>query len=356
MKTILITGATGFVGSALTANLLARSVQVIALVRNDPNGERTRAAIRSAAGGFGLDFVESLIERNLSVVESDEHNPCRNLMPHDLAEISEVWHAAAEMSFSVDRLVESLRANVNTTVALYQCIAKFATKCKRFYYVSTAYVAAIEGGKASETLNFASDCMNPYLLSKRCAEQSLALLSASGVLPVTIFRPTGIVGHETTGWAKSDFGFYMFVKIIKALQQAGVQTIRFPLNDSTRPDFIPVNRLVDQAIVLSERQGASRMLEIFNCSNGLGKTTSEVVSFIGRFLGVAVSYGTPETILEQEMARAFENLAPLFETEWQFERSCLDQALGHAYECSPPMGDLVMERLLNWTTAATTIN
>ncbi len=346
MKTILITGATGFVGSALAANLLTRSVQVIALVRNDPNGERTRTAIRAAAKGFGLDFAESLIEGNVRVVESDEHNPYLNLTPHYLAEISEVWHVAAEMSFSIDRLVESLRTNASTTIALYQCIAKFATKCKRFYYVSTAYVAGISGGKALETLNFTSDCINPYQLSKRCAEQSLALLSANGVLPVTIFRPTVIVGHEKTGWVKSDFGFYMFVKIIKTLQEAGVQTIRLPLNYSARLDFIPVNRLVDQAIALSERQGVSRMFEIFHCSNGLGKSTAEIVSFIGRFFGVMVSYGSPETILEQQVAKAFENIAPHLEIEWQFDRSCLDQALDHAYECSP-VGDLIMERLLN---------
>ncbi len=346
MKTILITGATGFVGSALAANLLARSVQVIALVRNDPNGERTRAAIRSAAEGFGLDFAESLLERNLRVLESDEDTPCRNLTPDYLAEISEVWHVAAEMSFSIDRLEESLRTNVSTTIALYQCMAKFATKCKRFYYVSTAYVAGIAGGKVAETLNFSSECINPYQLSKRCAEQSLALLSAHGVLPVTIFRPTVIVGHETTGWAKSDFGFYMYVKIIKALQQAGVQTIKFQLNDSTRLDFIPVNRLVDQAIALSERQSAPCLLEIFHCSNGLGKTMAEIVSFIGRFFGVVVSYGPPETIIEQQVAKAFEDIAPHLEIEWHFDRSCLDQALGHAYTCSP-MEDVVMERLLN---------
>ncbi len=346
MKTVLMTGATGFVGSALAANLLARSVQIIALVRNDPKGERTRAAIRSAAGGFGLDFAESLIEHNLRVFEIDEHNPCRNLTPHDLAEINEVWHAAAEMSFSVDRLVESLRTNVSMTIALYQCIAQFATKCKRFYYVSTASVAGSVNGKVPETLNFAGDCVTSYQLSKRCAEQSLALLSTKSGLPVTLFRPTGIVGHETTGWARGDYGFYMFAKIMKALQRANVQTIKLHFNHSRRLDFIPVNRLVEQAIALSERQGVSRMLEIFHCSNGLGKTIGEMVSFIGRFFDVIVSYGPPETMLEQEMAKSFESTAPLLETEWKFDRSCLDQALGHPYECSP-IGDLMMERLLN---------
>ncbi len=348
MKTVLITGATGFVGSSLAANLLARSVQVIALVRNDPKGERTRAAIRSAAGGFGLAMTESLLELNVRVVEIDEHNPCRNLTPQSLAEISEVWHVAAEMSFSIDRLVASLKTNVSTTIALYQCIAQLATKCKRFYYVSTAYVAGMTGGKTSETLNFASDCINPYQLSKRCAEQSLALLSVNSVLPVTIFRPTVIVGHEMTGWTvRNGFGFYMFVNIIKLLNQAGVQTFRFPFNGSKRVDFIPVNRLIDQAMALSERQGAARMFEIFNCSNGLDKTIGEVVSFIGRFFGVTVSYGPAETMLEQKIAKSLENIIPIIEMEWQFERSGLDQALGHAYQCAP-MGEVVMERLLSW--------
>ena len=39
MKTILLTGGTGFVGSALAAELLSRGHSVLALSRNDPDGQ-----------------------------------------------------------------------------------------------------------------------------------------------------------------------------------------------------------------------------------------------------------------------------------------------------------------------------
>ena len=53
MATVLITGCTGFVGSAIAATLLGAGFRVLALSRNDADGERTRAAVREAAAGFG---------------------------------------------------------------------------------------------------------------------------------------------------------------------------------------------------------------------------------------------------------------------------------------------------------------
>ena len=46
---VLLTGATGFVGSALAAGFLAKSIPVLVLSRNDPGGVRTATPILEAA-------------------------------------------------------------------------------------------------------------------------------------------------------------------------------------------------------------------------------------------------------------------------------------------------------------------
>ncbi|UUZ54277.1 NAD-dependent epimerase/dehydratase family protein [Massilia sp. H-1] len=95
---VLITGATGFVGSALAANFLARSIPVVALSRKDPDGARTVAAVRAAAGGFGLDIGHA-IPAHLQVIDVTWPELEKSLPAAVLAGVTHAWHCAAEMSY-----------------------------------------------------------------------------------------------------------------------------------------------------------------------------------------------------------------------------------------------------------------
>ena len=48
MKTVLVTGVTGFVGSALAAGFIKNGIKVVAISRNDNSGWRTLKAIEEA--------------------------------------------------------------------------------------------------------------------------------------------------------------------------------------------------------------------------------------------------------------------------------------------------------------------
>ncbi|UUZ48690.1 SDR family oxidoreductase [Massilia sp. B-10] len=83
---------------------------------------------------------------------------------------------------------------------------------ERFYYVSTAYVAGMQGGAVTEQLHVRPRLINPYQLSKWGAEQALHLLHMKSQVPLTIFRPSVVTGHRRSGWTvRNGFGIYMFI-------------------------------------------------------------------------------------------------------------------------------------------------
>jgi nucleoside-diphosphate-sugar epimerase len=143
-KHILLTGATGFVGSALAAAFLNRGGRVLAVSRNDPRGERTARAVLTAAAGFGTPLAVAALERLTTLsVESDRMDEA--LDRQALSGITDVWHCAANMTYALETLEETLETNLVMAARLYQLIAE-RSSCSRFYQVSTAYTAGIERG------------------------------------------------------------------------------------------------------------------------------------------------------------------------------------------------------------------
>ncbi len=69
-----ITGVTGFVGSGIACDFLKNGHQVLAVSRNDIDGQRSKAAIRKAWLGYGYDISE-LNEDRVEVVSIDFATP-----------------------------------------------------------------------------------------------------------------------------------------------------------------------------------------------------------------------------------------------------------------------------------------
>lgn len=335
MHQILITGATGFVGSALAANFLARGAGVTAVSRNDPDGVRTVNAVLTAAHGCGLD-ISGAVKKHLRVVNIDFAELETQLTEEQLADITDVWHVAAEMSYSAHKLAVSFDTNVGNTARLYETVAQRAPNCRRFYYVSTAYVAGMAGGTVREELHPRSHMVNTYQVTKWSTEQSLHLLHQRHQLPVSIFRPTVVVGHSTTGWAhRNGFGFYMFQDAMIAIAKAGHRELTVDLLADARPDLVPIDQLTSDACSLSLRQDAGGDFEVFHCAGGIGVPMGEIVHIWGDVAGVKARLGAPTTSLEQKFDRAVGPNRPFARTEWQFDRSRLDAATDRSQPVKP---------------------
>jgi dihydroflavonol-4-reductase len=169
----LVTGATGFVGSAVARAFLARGHALRLLAR--PNGDRTNIA--------GLPA---------EIVEGDLRDPAS--LERAVAGCRYVVHVAADYRLWVPDPAVMNRANVDGTRALL--LAAQAAGVERMVYCSSVAALGLigDGTPADETTpNSLAKVIGTYKQSKYLAEQAVLELARGGV-PVVIVNPSAPVG------------------------------------------------------------------------------------------------------------------------------------------------------------------
>ncbi|NMG34456.1 NAD-dependent epimerase/dehydratase family protein [Azoarcus sp. TTM-91] len=248
-QTILLTGATGAVGTELLPRLLRRNPQarIIALVRG---ADQAEAESRLAATLAFSDTAPAERAR-VHALRGDVCAPALGLDTDTLrglaAQTSQIFHLAANVRFNAG-LEDSRLANVGSTRAILD-FARQAHAARdgalRLQYVSTAYVAGRRLGPLHEhELDLGQSFWNTYEQTKLEAEA--VVRQAQAELPITIYRPSQIIGTTAAGKVRKLFGFLEFLK----LTCAGV--IRaLPAHPETRTDMIPVDYVCDAIAYLS---------------------------------------------------------------------------------------------------------
>ena len=178
-RTVLVTGATGFLGAHLVEALVARGRDVVALVRG-PDDAAASTRLTAALARWGVAPRARAIAGDLA----DLHV--------DLTGIDAIVHAGAVVSWLAS--YATLRpANVLGTHALLAAAARADIPV---HFVSTISTTA---GDEDATLPFdAALAATPYALSKWLAEH---LARAAGA---TIHRPAMISGHSRRGLGNPD--------------------------------------------------------------------------------------------------------------------------------------------------------
>jgi dihydroflavonol-4-reductase len=170
---ILVTGATGFVGSALARALLARGWHVRCLVR--PGSDRRNL------DGLPVELAEGRLEDHESLARA-------------VAGCSALIHAAADYRLWVPDPAAMLKANVDGTRALMR--AAMAAGVGRVVYTSSvAVLGHSPTGIADEaTPSTLADMVGPYKQSKFLAEAEVRRLIAEEGLPAVIVNPSTPIG------------------------------------------------------------------------------------------------------------------------------------------------------------------
>src|SRR5919199_4443503 len=162
-KAVLVTGGTGFLGTALIEKML-RSLPILGrlylLVRpSRDRGAKERfekdvlgsAAFSRLRGELGAAFDERVAEK-VRVLEGDVHGESLSLRPGDLVELSRevdvVVHSAASVVFDAP-LDAAMDSNVRGTLGLL-ALARGWEKKPLFVHVSTSYVAGTKRGLIPE--------------------------------------------------------------------------------------------------------------------------------------------------------------------------------------------------------------
>jgi dihydroflavonol-4-reductase len=173
MPTTLLTGATGFVGSAVARVLLARGHRVRLLAR--PGSDRRNLV------GLEAEVVEGDLTDHASLAGA-------------VAGCRFVFHVAADYRLWVPDPDAMMRANVEGTLALLRAAGRAGVE--RVVYCSSVAALGLtkDGSPADETTPVDQQTIiGPYKRSKHLAEQAVLGLAREG-MPVVIVNPSTPVG------------------------------------------------------------------------------------------------------------------------------------------------------------------
>jgi thioester reductase-like protein len=247
---VLLTGATGFVGMELLARYLERTDRrVYALVRGANEREVTARMEHVLRCLFGAGHPYS---QRVVAVSGDITRPGLDLgeSRDRLAEqVGEVVHGAASVSFELG-LDDMRQINVEGTRRVLEFAERAEARggLRRFSYISTAYVAGRHSGCFSEDeLDVGQRFRNAYEQSKFEAEH----LVVGTRLPVTILRPSIIVGERNSGWTQS---FNVLYWPLRAFSRGAYAAL--PARRDAPVDVVPVDYVADAIFALSQAREA----------------------------------------------------------------------------------------------------
>ena len=246
----LITGANGFVGKPLCAELLLQ-------------GNSVSAALRQA----------SPLPEHIKTVHVENINASTDWLDA-LQGVDVVIHLAARVhvmkDFAADPLAEFLKVNLHGTVNLAQQAARAGVK--RLVYVSSVKV----NGEATADLQSFTESdqaapQDPYGVSKWQAEQALQRIAQESGLEIVIVRPPLVYGPGVKG---------NFMRLLAAIDRG----IPLPLAGANNlRSLVYVGNLVDALIVCATHPAAAG--QTYLVSDGEDISTAKLVEKIAAALG-----------------------------------------------------------------------
>ena len=192
-ETVLITGATGYLGSLVAAAFLADGPSRLVLpVRGGRDPGSVVAGIAGEATRTGRLRSRRVIDRITVVPVPDTASPADLLSALRRFPIDEVIHCAGCVNYFD---VKKLRAgNVLLTKAFLDVSQRL--RVRRFIHLSSAFCSGYVDGLIREALHATPSAEpSPYTSSKREAEKMVA---ESG-LPYLIVRPSIVIGDSRDG-------------------------------------------------------------------------------------------------------------------------------------------------------------
>lgn len=240
-RTVLITGATGFLGGATLAQLLRAhpELRVVALVRARSKGDGL-ARLQSSLARFRERDLPDFDVRRVEVICGDIAEPS-TFDDERFDQVTHVIHLAANTSFRSVRSVR--RVNILGALTLAHRMRR-APHLERFLHVGTGFSCGLltPGTVIGEDDYPRDDARHVVEYTRSKAEAETLLESTAQELPLTIARPSVIVGHSRLGVrpSASIFWFYRTADLLRRSSN--------PL--ALRDDIVPVDYAAEALVAL----------------------------------------------------------------------------------------------------------
>jgi NAD(P)-dependent dehydrogenase (short-subunit alcohol dehydrogenase family) len=238
-----VTGATGFIGRYLVANLLKRRQPVHVLVRR--SSQKKLAELREHWGADErqvIAVVGDLSKKNLGIAEAE--------LKKLKGRITHFFHLAAV--YDLQATAESQQiANVEGTRHAVDFAGAIGAGC--FHHVSSIAAAGLyEGVFREDMFEEAEELDHPYFKTKHDSE---GIVRRESKRPYRIYRPGFVVGDSKTGFIDKIDGPYYFFKAIQKMRQmipVWMPTIGI---EGGRINIVPVDFVADALDFLAHKKG-----------------------------------------------------------------------------------------------------
>ena len=219
-----VTGATGFIGRHLVAELLKREGTIYVLVRDGSRGKLDALIQRLGAPQGRIVPVSGDLSKPGLGVEGFEER------------IDHLFHLAAVYDVEADEAA-SERANIDGT----RHVIEFSNgrDVGRFHHVSSIAVAGEYGGVFQEDMfDEGQRLPHHYHRTKYEAER---LVREEVQARTIVFRPGLVVGHSETGEMDKIDGPYYFFKLIQKLRRAVPEWMPLAGPEGGQTNIVPVD-------------------------------------------------------------------------------------------------------------------
>ena len=247
-STVFLTGFPGFIAERLVARLAEPDTQFFLLVQ-PAFVELAKRSIEN------ICTAKSVPLENFAIVRGDITQPDLGLSGEALQAVrdgtTDVFHLAAVYDLAVARDI-AYSVNLEGTKNV-NALVRSLPKLRRYNYISTCYVAGKRLGRILEAeLEHDAGFRNYYEETKYLAEVEVEKLK--GDLPVTIFRPSVVVGDSDTGETAKYDGIYYLIQYLR--KAPGLLRLVNVGNRDVRLNLVPVDFVVEGIAALASDDAA----------------------------------------------------------------------------------------------------